>query len=115
MNAEQLFRVRLSSNRTSRLYLPRRAQLEIEQITGAARQENGEVWRWKADGRPAVYGCALPLRLQKEWPFFPTFGDEERESFFQGDPDLALKTRSLIIFGEKKKASKLKFGKNYIL
>ena len=82
MNAEQLFRVRLSSNRTSRLYLPRRARLEIEQITGAARQENGEVWRWKADGRPAVYGCALPLRLRKERPFFPTFGDEERESFF---------------------------------
>jgi len=41
------------------------------------------VWRWRADGRPAVYGCALPLRLQKERPFFPTFGDEERESFFQ--------------------------------
>ncbi len=92
MNAEQLFRVRLSSNRAWRLYLPRRAQLEIEQITGAARQENGEVWCWKADGRPAVYGCAsgaagsaasaeaaVPLRLQKERPFFPTFGDEERE------------------------------------
>ena len=54
---------------------------EIEQITGAAREKRGEVWRWRADGRPAVYGCALPLRLQKERPFFPTFGDEERESF----------------------------------
>ncbi len=78
MYAEQLFRVRLSSNSTSRLYLPRRAQLEIMQITGAAGLENGEVWRWKADGRPAVYGCALPLRLEKGRPFFPTFGDEER-------------------------------------
>ncbi len=83
MNAEQLVRVRLSSNRTSRIYLPRRARLEIEQITGAAREKKGEVWRWRADGRPAVYGCALPLRLQKERPFFPTFGDKERKSFFQ--------------------------------
>ena len=41
------------------------------------------MWRWRADGRPAVYGCTLPLRLQKERPLFPTFGDEERESFFQ--------------------------------
>ncbi len=35
-----------------------------------------------ADGRPAVYGGALPLRLQKERSFFfPTFGDEERLAF----------------------------------
>ena len=32
----------------------------------------------EADGRPAVNGCAEPLRLQKEHPFFPSFGDEER-------------------------------------
>jgi hypothetical protein len=36
----------------------------------------------EADGRPAVYGGALPLRLQKERAFFPTFGDEERLAFF---------------------------------
>ena len=39
-------------------------------------------WGLEADGRPAVYGGALPLRLQKERAFFPTFGDEERLSFF---------------------------------
>jgi hypothetical protein len=38
-------------------------------------------WGLEADGRPAVYGCASPLRLRKERPFFPTFGDEERFSF----------------------------------
>jgi hypothetical protein len=36
----------------------------------------------KESGRPAVDGCASPLRIQKERPFFPTFGDEERLSFF---------------------------------
>jgi hypothetical protein len=35
----------------------------------------------EANGRPSVYSCALPLRLKKEWPFFPAFGDEERGSF----------------------------------
>ena len=39
-------------------------------------------WGLEADGRPAVYGGALPLRLQKERAFFPTFGDEERLAFF---------------------------------
>ncbi len=33
----------------------------------------------------------------------------------QRDPELVLKTRQLIILGEKKKASKLKFGMIYIL
>ncbi len=52
------------------------------------------MWRWRADGRPAVYGCALPLRLQKERPFFPTFGDEERELFLPST--LLLLTLSLL-------------------
>ncbi len=41
-----------------------------------------EPWDQKESGRPAVDGCASPLRIQKERPFFPTFGDEERLSFF---------------------------------
>ncbi len=44
MNAEQLFRVRLRSKSTSRLYLPRRVRLEIERISGAAQEKNGEEW-----------------------------------------------------------------------
>ncbi len=39
-------------------------------------------WGLEADGRPAIYCGALPLRLQKEGAFFPTFGDEERLAFF---------------------------------
>jgi hypothetical protein len=38
-------------------------------------------WGLEADGRPAVCGGALPLRLQKERAFFSTFGDEERLAF----------------------------------
>ncbi len=85
MNAEQLFRVRLNSNSTSRLYLPRRAQLDIEKITGAAPQENGVALEGR---RPA---SRLWLRLAASAPerlaVLPIFGDEERESFFQEPGD----------------------------
>ncbi len=53
-----------------------------------------------------------------KWQFCRIATYNPLKSFLQvwmpGDPELAPKPRQLIIFGEKKKASKLKLGKNDI-
>ena len=72
-----------SSNCTSRAFIVLRFGGFSSSLADPRREiKSGAVGTVEADGRPAVYGGALPLRLQKERAFFPTFGDEERLAFF---------------------------------
>ena len=80
MDVEQQTR-KGSSNCTSRAFIVLRFGGFSSSLADPRREIKVAPWGLEADGRPAVYGGALPLRLQKERAFFPTFGDEERLAF----------------------------------